>query len=107
MLETVINEVRLVWRLIRDRRVPLWTKAIPLIAAAYIVSPVDFIPDIIPVLGQLDDITVLLAGLRAFRQIVPVEILEEHLEQLHLGGMNPDVIEVHDYTVKHKRGDSA
>lgn len=103
MIETVISEVRLVWRLIRDRRVPLWTKAIPLIAAAYIVSPVDFIPDIIPVLGQLDDITVLLAGLRAFRQIVPVEILEEHLTQIQPNSMNPDIIDVQDYTVKNKR----
>lgn len=103
MIETVISEVRLVWRLIRDRRVPLWTKAIPLIAAAYIVSPVDFIPDIIPVLGQLDDITVLLAGLRAFRQIVPVEILEEHLTQIQPTSVNPDIIDVQDYTVKNKR----
>jgi uncharacterized membrane protein YkvA (DUF1232 family) len=103
MIKTVINEVRLAWRLLTDRRVPLWTKLIPLAAAAYIVSPVDFIPDIIPVLGQLDDIGILLAGLRAFREVVPVELLEEHLHHIQPGNNDPEVIEVHDYTVKQKR----
>jgi len=78
MIQSVLSQIRLTWRLLRDPRVPLWTKAIPLLAALYIVSPVDVLPDIIPGLGQLDDLGILLEGLRLFESAVPENIVKEH-----------------------------
>ena len=45
---------------LRDRRVPLYVKAIPLFLALYLVSPIDIIPDFIPVVGFLDDVLITL-----------------------------------------------
>ncbi len=50
--------LKLVWRLLMDRRVPLFTKVIPLIAVAYVISPYDVSADRIPLLGQFDDVIV-------------------------------------------------
>ena len=47
---------RLVFALMRDRRVPLAAKLILPAAVVYVVLPIDILPDIIPVLGQIDDL---------------------------------------------------
>lgn len=44
---------------LRDQGVPLWKRAIGILAALYVVSPLDLIPDWIPVVGWLDDVGVL------------------------------------------------
>jgi uncharacterized membrane protein YkvA (DUF1232 family) len=49
-------------RYLRDGRVPLWKKLAGLLAVVYFVSPVDAIPDIIPLLGWMDDLGVLSAA---------------------------------------------
>jgi uncharacterized membrane protein YkvA (DUF1232 family) len=54
----VIPFLKLVWRLFIDKRVPTFTKIIPLLALAYVISPFDIVGDHIPVLGQLDDVIV-------------------------------------------------
>ncbi len=54
----VIPFLKLVWRLFIDKRVPTFTKIIPLLALAYVVSPYDIVGDRIPLLGQLDDVIV-------------------------------------------------
>ena len=46
--------------LLRDRRVPLYVKAIPLFLGLYLISPIDIIPDFIPVVGLLDDVLITL-----------------------------------------------
>ena len=46
--------------LLRDRRVPLYVKAIPLFLGLYLISPIDIIPDFIPVVGFLDDVLITL-----------------------------------------------
>src|SRR5215831_10516815 len=46
--------LRLYWRLLRDGRVSIWPKAMLLAAAAYVVLPFDFIPDVVPLLGEVD-----------------------------------------------------
>jgi uncharacterized membrane protein YkvA (DUF1232 family) len=54
------------WPLLRDPRIPLWAKAaIPALAAAYVISPVDLIPDFLLGAGQLDDIGVMLLAASA------------------------------------------
>ena len=54
----VIPFLKLVWRLFIDKRVPAFTKIIPVLALAYVVSPYDIVGDRIPLLGQLDDVIV-------------------------------------------------
>lgn len=70
---------RLVFALLRDRRVPLAAKLVVAAAVVYIVSPIDFVPDIIPGLGQLDDLIIVLVAVAVFLAWVPRQILLEHL----------------------------
>ncbi len=65
-------------RLFVDSRVPLWAKVIPVAVLLYVIFPFDFIPDFIPGLGQLDDLTVLLLGLWAFMQFCPPNVVHEY-----------------------------
>jgi uncharacterized membrane protein YkvA (DUF1232 family) len=74
----LLEQLRLGWSLLWDPRVPLWTKLIPLIGVLYILSPIDIIPDPILGLGQLDDLGVLLIGLRMFMHFVPEDVLRIH-----------------------------
>jgi uncharacterized membrane protein YkvA (DUF1232 family) len=78
----LIRQFRLAWRLLWDPRVPSWTKLVPFFALVYIISPVDFIPDPILGLGQLDDLTILLLGVRLFTELIPKEIVLHHLEAM-------------------------
>ena len=70
---------RLVWGLARDPRVPLEQKAVLAGIAAYLVFPLDLIPDFIPVVGELDDLAVLVFGLDWFIRNAPPDVVEEHM----------------------------
>ena len=78
----LILQARLVWLLMRDPRVPLWLKALPVGSLVYLISPLDFLPDTIPILTQLDDIAVLLIGFRLFIELSPAAAVEEHMKTL-------------------------
>jgi len=67
----LVQQARLGWRLLRDPLVPGWTKLVPLGAVLYVLLPADLIPDIFLGFGQLDDLGVLLLGLRAFIFLCP------------------------------------
>ena len=69
--------LKLVWRLLRDRRVPVFTKIIPLLALVYLVSPWDFVPDFIPILGQFDDIIVVGLLLLLFIAASPAHVVAD------------------------------
>jgi uncharacterized membrane protein YkvA (DUF1232 family) len=58
------------------------TKLIPLVAVGYLLLPTDVIPDVIPILGQADDVVVLMLGLRMFFEFAPSTVVEEHLRKL-------------------------
>jgi uncharacterized membrane protein YkvA (DUF1232 family) len=62
----------------RDPRVPWHAKALALVVAAYALSPIDLIPDFIPVLGLLDDLVIVPLGILAVRRLVPPALLDEH-----------------------------
>ena len=76
------NKVRLALALVRDGRIPLAVRAVPAFLALYVAMPIDLIPDVIPVLGQLDDVLVLGLGVALMLRLVPRETLEEHIERL-------------------------
>jgi uncharacterized membrane protein YkvA (DUF1232 family) len=69
---------RMVWGIMRDPRTPIGLKAIMAAALAYVVMPVDLIPDAIPIVGQADDLTVLLLTLDLFIHNAPREVRLEH-----------------------------
>jgi uncharacterized membrane protein YkvA (DUF1232 family) len=62
----------------RDPRVPWYAKAVAIAVAAYALSPIDLIPDFIPVLGQLDELVVLPLGIMLAVKLIPPEIMAEH-----------------------------
>jgi len=84
-LRTLLSHVRLTLRLIREPAVPLLTKAIPILAAVYVVSPIDVVPDFLPVLGQLDDLGVILLGLEGFLRLCPPRAVDFHRSALESG----------------------
>jgi uncharacterized membrane protein YkvA (DUF1232 family) len=82
-LKEALRQLRLAWRLFLDRRVPLWTKVVPPVALAYVLSPIDILSDIPPMgLNQLDDIAVVLLGIKLFIELAPPEVVREHLREL-------------------------
>lgn len=70
---------RLVWGLARDPRTPLGLKVLLTAALVYVVAPIDLIPDVVPILGAADDLTVLLLVLDLFISNAPAAVREEHL----------------------------
>jgi uncharacterized membrane protein YkvA (DUF1232 family) len=62
----------------RDPRVPWYAKVVAAIVAAYALSPIDLIPDFIPVLGYLDDIILVPLGIALAIRLIPPALLEEH-----------------------------
>ena len=75
----LLAQARLFWHLLKDQRVPGWVKLIPLAGAAYLIWPIDIISDLVPGLGQLDDLGVLLLSFKFFIDLSPVEVVREHL----------------------------
>jgi uncharacterized membrane protein YkvA (DUF1232 family) len=73
---------RLVWGLARDPRVPTRQKLLLGAMAAYLAFPIDIIPDFIPVIGQLDDLAVLIFGLDWFIRNAPPDVVDEHMTRI-------------------------
>jgi len=62
----------------RDPRVPWWVKVLALCVAGYALSPIDLIPDFVPVLGYLDDLVIVPLGILAVVRLIPPDIMAEH-----------------------------
>ena len=62
----------------RDPRVPWYAKALALCVAGYALSPIDLIPDFVPVLGYLDDVILVPLGVLLVVKLIPQEIMAEH-----------------------------
>jgi uncharacterized membrane protein YkvA (DUF1232 family) len=62
----------------RDPRVPWDAKALAFLVAVCVLSPIDLIPDFIPILGYGDDLIVVALGALAVAQLVPPDIMAEH-----------------------------
>jgi uncharacterized membrane protein YkvA (DUF1232 family) len=77
-LAQIVRTLRLVWRLLVDSRVPLFPKLILLVAAIYVISPIDLIPDVILGLGQMDDVAIVFLAIALFIELCPRAIVEEH-----------------------------
>ena len=71
-------EAHAVWLATRDPRTPLAARAVGWLIAAYALSPIDLIPDFIPVIGYLDDLVLVPLGLVLMLRLIPAEVLAEH-----------------------------
>lgn len=71
-------EAHAVWLAVRDSRTPLGARLFGLLIAAYALSPIDLIPDFIPILGLLDDVVLIPLGVWLFERMVPAALLAEH-----------------------------
>ena len=64
----------------RDPRVPWYAKVLAVAVAGYALSPIDLIPDFIPILGYLDDVIIVPLGILLVIWLIPPEIMAEHRE---------------------------
>jgi len=69
------NEITTLYLAARDPRTPWYAKAIIACVVAYALSPIDLIPDFIPVLGYLDDLLLLPLGIYLALKLIPAEVL--------------------------------
>jgi uncharacterized membrane protein YkvA (DUF1232 family) len=76
------RSMQLVWRLMLDPRVPFLPKLIVPLVALYVLSPLDVVPDVLLVLGQLDDIALLFFGTKLFINLCPPDVVMEHRRAL-------------------------
>lgn len=71
------TEVYAIYIAARDPRTPWYAKALIFFVVAHTFSPIDLIPDFIPILGYLDDLIITPGGIRLAVQLIPPEVLEE------------------------------
>jgi uncharacterized membrane protein YkvA (DUF1232 family) len=83
LIGEIFDQVGLVWRLLWDKRVPITTKLVVPGVIVYVLSPIDLLPDFFAGVGQLDDLAIILIGLRLFVDLAPSWVVQEHLNNLH------------------------
>ena len=77
------REIAVLASAIQDPRTPVAAKLLGLAVVAYAVSPIDLIPDFIPVLGFLDDAILLPAGIWLVRRMISPEVMAEHRDKVN------------------------
>ena len=75
---TIKRDAHAVYLAARDPRTPWYAKWLALAVAAYAVSPIDLIPDVIPVLGFLDDLLLVQLGVWLVLRMIPADVMAEH-----------------------------
>ena len=75
--EALARETHAVWIAARDPRTPWGARALGMVVAAYALSPIDLIPDFVPVLGLLDDLLIVPAGFWLFKRLVPDVVMAD------------------------------
>ena len=77
---TVKRDVIALYLAARDPRVPWYAKVVAAFVAAYALSPLDLIPDFIPILGYLDDVILVPLGIALAIRLIPAHLFHEHRE---------------------------
>ena len=83
------RDIVALWLAARDRRVPWYAKVMAGAVAAYALSPVDLIPDFIPVLGYLDDLIIVPLGILLAVKLVPPQVMAELRAEAALRASRP------------------
>jgi uncharacterized membrane protein YkvA (DUF1232 family) len=94
MMRNFVRQLKLIGRLMSDKRVSGFLKVLPLASLAYLVSPIDLAPGaIFPVIGALDDAAILWIGSTLFIQLCPDGVVKQHMDELEIETVdNPDDI---------------
>ena len=80
----LVLRIKLILRLVGDRRVNFFLKLLPIAAAIYVISPLDLIPGaVLPFIGALDDAAVIWLGYTLFVSLCPEEVVQEHTNALN------------------------
>lgn len=87
--QTMKRDVHALYRAGRDPRVPWWVKLLAVAVAAYALSPIDLIPDFVPVIGYLDDLILVPLGILLVIRLIPAEIMAEHREAAAAAQIRP------------------
>jgi uncharacterized membrane protein YkvA (DUF1232 family) len=95
-LESIKTRARLlkrdtlaVWYAVKDTRTPWYAKALGVLVTAYAFSPIDLIPDFIPVLGYLDDLVLIPAGIALTIKLIPAEVMAAAREKAQEASQKP------------------
>lgn len=89
MVREILNRLKLIFRLMGDRRVSFFAKLIPIGTLIYLVSPIDAIS--IPIIGAVDDAALLWLGSYIFTELCPPDVVQEHIKALagNMSGKDP------------------
>jgi uncharacterized membrane protein YkvA (DUF1232 family) len=83
MFSDLLVRVKLIGKLMADRRVNFWLKLIPVGTLVYLVSPIDLIPGgVIPLVGAVDDVAIIWFGASMFIELCPPDVVREHMGNL-------------------------
>lgn len=83
VLRDLVLRIKLILRLLGDRRINFFLKLLPVAALAYLVSPVDLAPGVaLPIIGALDDAAIVGLGAYLFVELCPPEVVREHMKNL-------------------------
>jgi uncharacterized membrane protein YkvA (DUF1232 family) len=74
---------------VSDRRTPWYAKAVAVLVVAYALSPIDLIPDFVPVLGMLDDLILLPLGIALVVKLMPEGLIAEFRQEADTRGRMP------------------
>lgn len=92
-MRKIAHNIRLhahaVWLCARDAEVAPGPKLLALAIAAYALSPIDLIPDFIPVLGLVDEAVLIPLGIALFRKLVPAALYARNLEKARASAARP------------------
>jgi len=105
VIRNVVNQLKLIFRLMGDKRVNVFAKLIPIGAFAYLLFPADLAPNIVlPFVGMLDDAAVVWLGSYLFTEFCPPEVVAEHMKALSgnmtTGDTQEDVVDAETTDVK-------
>lgn len=82
-------EAHALWLAARDPATPTAAKIVAFLVAAYALSPIDLIPDFVPVLGLLDDLVIVPAGVWLVRRMIPPALHARHLAEAEAAAARP------------------
>ena len=86
------TEILMVWAMLRNPAAPLAAKITAILAAIYIISPVDLIPDVIPILGWLDDGLIAYVLIKLAFRFLPKDMYDSLKAQFDKKGMTATVV---------------
>jgi uncharacterized membrane protein YkvA (DUF1232 family) len=76
--QSIRRDVHAIYLAARDPRTPWYAKALAVCVAGYAFSPIDLIPDFVPVLGYLDDLVIVPLGILAVLKLIPAEVMADN-----------------------------